>query len=110
MRDAGLCESAADACANYQNECHALRDLEEPNWEVIMRKIILAFLGVALIAGATTGAAYSKERHHVRVAAVYHPALPQLLWWLFVLAGQYTRTRNGRARACGSVYLGRADS
>jgi hypothetical protein len=33
-----------------------------------MRKIILAFLGAALMAGVTTGTAYSKERHHVRDA------------------------------------------
>ena len=33
-----------------------------------MRKIVLALLGVALMAGATTGIAYSKERHHVRDA------------------------------------------
>jgi hypothetical protein len=31
-----------------------------------MRKIVLALLGVALMAGATTGIAYSKERHHAR--------------------------------------------
>jgi hypothetical protein len=31
-----------------------------------MRKIILAFLGAALMAGVTTGTAYSKERHHVQ--------------------------------------------
>jgi hypothetical protein len=33
-----------------------------------MGKIILAFLGIALMASATTGTAYSKERHHVRDA------------------------------------------
>jgi hypothetical protein len=37
-----------------------------------MRKIILAFLGVALMAGATTGTAYSKQRHHVRAGHYYH--------------------------------------
>jgi hypothetical protein len=31
-----------------------------------MRKIVLALLGAALMAGATTGTAYSKPRHHVR--------------------------------------------
>jgi hypothetical protein len=31
-----------------------------------MRKIVLALLGAALMAGATTGTAYSKQRHHVR--------------------------------------------
>jgi hypothetical protein len=31
-----------------------------------MRKIILVLLGAALIAGATTDVAYSKERHHFR--------------------------------------------
>ena len=33
-----------------------------------MRKIILVLLGAALIAGATTDVAYSKERHHYRDA------------------------------------------
>ena len=33
-----------------------------------MRKIILALIGAALMAGATTGTAYSKQRHHVRDA------------------------------------------
>jgi len=33
-----------------------------------MRKIVLALLGAALMAGATTGTAYSKQRHHVRDA------------------------------------------
>ena len=54
-----------------------------------MRKIIFAFLGTALLASATTGTAYSKERHHVRDArqlTVQHfrnsnageiPALPE---------------------------------
>jgi hypothetical protein len=57
---------------NYQNECHTLRDLGGAKKEVIMRKIILAFIGVALMAGATTGAAYSKHRHHVRAGHYYH--------------------------------------
>jgi len=54
-----------------------------------MRKIVLALLGAALLAGTTTGTAYSKQRHHVRDArqiASRHfrnsnageiPALPQ---------------------------------
>jgi len=33
-----------------------------------MRKIVLAFLGAALM---TTGTAYSKERHHVRDARLF---------------------------------------
>ena len=36
-----------------------------------MRKIILVLLGAALIAGATTDVAYSKERHHLRIARPY---------------------------------------
>jgi hypothetical protein len=31
-----------------------------------MRKIVLALLGAALMAGAITDAAYAKERHHFR--------------------------------------------
>jgi hypothetical protein len=54
-----------------------------------MRKIVLALLGAALMAGATTGTAYSKQRHHVREARQFTsqqfrnsyageiPALPQ---------------------------------
>ena len=54
-----------------------------------MRKIILAFVGAALMTGVTTGTAYSKERHHVRDARQFTsqqfrnsnageiPALPQ---------------------------------
>ena len=57
--------------------------------EETMRKIVLALLGAALMAGATTGTAYSKQRHHVRDArqfTTHHfrnsnageiPALPQ---------------------------------
>jgi hypothetical protein len=57
--------------------------------EETMRKIVLALLGAALIAGATTGTAYSKQRHHVRDARQFTsqhfrnsnageiPALPQ---------------------------------
>ena len=36
-----------------------------------MRKIIIALLGAALISGATTEVAYSKERHHLRNARPY---------------------------------------
>jgi hypothetical protein len=31
-----------------------------------MRKIVLALLSAALMAGATTGTAYPKQRHHAR--------------------------------------------
>jgi len=33
-----------------------------------MRKIVLALIGAALMAGATTGTAYSKQRHNARDA------------------------------------------
>ena len=54
-----------------------------------MRKIVLALIGAALMAGATTGTAYSKQRHNARDArqftsqqfrnsnAAVIPALPQ---------------------------------
>jgi hypothetical protein len=57
--------------------------------EETMRKIVLALLGAALVAGATTETAYSKQRHHVRDARQFTsphlrnsnageiPALPQ---------------------------------
>jgi hypothetical protein len=57
--------------------------------EETMRKIVLALFGAALMAGATTATAYSKQRHHIRDARQFTsqhfrnanageiPALPQ---------------------------------
>lgn len=36
-----------------------------------MRKIVLALLGVALMAGSTTQIAYAKSHHHVRYERQY---------------------------------------
>ena len=37
-----------------------------------MRKIILTFIGAALVAGSTAQVAFAKERHHVRNAQQYN--------------------------------------
>jgi hypothetical protein len=40
--------------------------VERVKMEITMRKIVLALLGAALMAGSTGQIAYAKSRHHVR--------------------------------------------
>jgi hypothetical protein len=40
--------------------------------EIIMRKIILTFVGAALVAGSTAQVAFAKERHHIRNMQQYN--------------------------------------
>ena len=65
-----------------------------------MRKIVLAFLGAALM---TTGTAYSKERHHVRDARLFTSQHFRNSNAGEIPAPPVTRSYEGSAGAWGSM-------